>query len=235
MNTRPGTHRLAAGFVDDSHEMIGETNPYVVSHREFGPELIAADQAQAQKGDWTGLFGRDAPLELELGAGNGQYIARMARLHPERDWLGLELRFKRVEVAARKVRAAGVRNAKIVRYNWFFLHEIFRDATVAGLHIHHPDPWSHHSQAHHRIIDADFVALAERLVVPGGTWRTKTDFAPHVDRLLDLAGPSAFEVLDVRRDIVTDGAPWPDEVETNYQRKCREQGRPVLAIWLRRR
>lgn len=208
-------------------------NPYVESHRHFGPELLPASEAVPWRGRWHELYGRVAPLHLEIGAGNGFYLSGMAALHRDWDWLGIEIRFKRVELVARKLRQAGLTNARIARYDAWALHDLFTPGSLAGVHINHPDPWARESRREKRLIGRPFLDYLTPLVAVGAELRLKTDFAPHVDALVEAAVGSPWEVLARVDDLDRDGAPWPDEITTNYQRKARARGAPVLAARLR--
>ena len=106
---------------------------------------------------------------------------------------------------------------------------------MAGLELHHPDPWPKQDQAHNRLMDAGFLKLMSSLLCSGAEWRTKTDFEPHLTRLVQLLPDFPFEILGRRRDLKGEGAPWPEDILTNYQRKSYEDNVPVQAIWLRRR
>ena len=235
MNRRPG--RTAAPFLERA-SLVGhrpEVNPYRDLHAQFGAEIVAAEQAPSLKGRWGEAFGREAPRFLELGLGNGSWLVARAVSAPAEDWIGLEIRFKRCVQTAEKLRAAGAKNAKVVRYSWFDLLDLFADGELAGLYIHHPDPWAAHSQAKHRLINDDFVDLAARLVRPGGELRLKTDFKPHREALLaGVARRGGWSVVGQSDDVRGTGAPWPDDVVTGYQAKFDAQRLPVYAAWLRR-
>ena len=84
-----------------------ELNPFMRLHRSFGPPVVTATQAQQAMGRWDQIFERAAPLHVEIGSGNGFWITHMAGLHPEHNWLGVEIRFKRVVLVARKPRREG--------------------------------------------------------------------------------------------------------------------------------
>jgi tRNA (guanine-N7-)-methyltransferase len=230
---RPGNHRRFEDKLPEDYSRPG-INPYVASHREFGDELLPASDAKEWRGRWHELFGREAPLHLEVGSGNGFYLSGMAELHPECDWVGVELRFKRVVLVARKLRAAGLNNARIVRYDARLLEELFMPGSLAGVHINHPDPWERESRRHHRLIDRAFLELLSRLCAPGAELRLKTDFGPHVKALLKAVDGLPWAVVGTTEDVDRDGPPWPDDVVTNYQRKARLRGAPVHAALLRR-
>lgn len=211
-----------------------DVNPYVSSHRTFGDEIVPASDAPGLRGRWHEAFGRTAPLHLEVGSGNGFYLAGMAARWPDRDWIGVELRFKRVVLAARKLRSANQTNARVVRYDATLLDELFLPGSLAGIHVNHPDPWAHRAQAKHRLIERPFVELCARLLAPGAELRLKTDFHPHVDALVRCATGLPLVVERVVADVAVEGPPWADDVRTNYQRKADERGAPVAAAILRR-
>lgn len=215
-------------------------NPYVAIHREF-PEIIPAEQAESWRGRWAEAFGVDGPVHLEIGSGNGFYLSGMAAAHPEILWLGLEIRFKRVVIAARKLQAGQIRNARLLRFDAFNLQRVFADGDLAAVHINHPDPWPKDKQAHRRIISPPVLTQLTGFVRPGGELRLKTDFRPHVDALLECVTSDAhpelragWSVLGTSDSVRQHGAPWPNDVRTNYQRKFEDKGLPVYAAWLRR-
>ena len=210
-----------------------DINPYLATHRDFGMEVLTTDDALAARGRWHEVYGRAAPLHLEIGSGNGFYLAGMAAQHPDRDWLGLELRYKRVVLAAKKLRGQGSTNARVARFDATHLARLFTPGQLAGVHINHPDPWAKDKHAKHRLIGRAFLEILAPLMAPGAELRLKTDFPPHVEALLEAA-PGLFCVRDVRADVAREGAPWPDEVVTNYQRKAAARGVAVGAAWLTR-
>jgi tRNA (guanine-N7-)-methyltransferase len=211
-----------------------EVNPYIAAHRAFGEEILPADEGRGLGERVETLFGRVAPVHLEIGSGNGFYLTGMAAAHPEWDFVGLEIRFKRVVIAAEKIRRAELRNARLVRYDAYLIEELFAPGALAGIHVNHPDPWARGKQAKRRLISPAFTATAAKLLAVGGQLRLKTDFQPHADVLLACIEGLPFRVLGRSANVLRDGAPWPDEVRTNYQRKADELGVPVHAVWLER-
>jgi len=221
-----------------------DVNPFFQEHRDWAPELIPADTAWRKRGAWREEFGREAPLHVELGAGNGFFLAGMAERHDDWNFVGVEIRYKRVVLCAKKLRKAGVTNARIVRYHAAFLDDLFEPGSLGGLYVNHPDPWPKTRHEKNRLISRWFLEDVAQLLKPGGWFRLKSDHLPNVERAVYLLdhGPDGEELpalpLEVagRSDDVTGGdAPWPDDIETNYQRKFREKGEPVYAVELRRR
>jgi tRNA (guanine-N7-)-methyltransferase len=225
-------------FVDRDPEDYPQPdlNPFMKIHREFGPPVVPACRAQEAGGDWTALFGRDAPLHVEIGSGNGFWITHMAGLHPEWNWLGVEIRFKRVVMVGKKLRNAGVENGRILRYDAFMVEEILPPGGVAGLYVNHPDPWPKDRHAKNRLLARPFGELVTRLLEPGARLRIKTDQGSYIDEFSEAIQGLPLRVLGESRDIARDGTPWPEEDDriTNYQRKFYEKGLPVYALWVER-
>jgi tRNA (guanine-N7-)-methyltransferase len=216
-----------------------DANPFVRSHREIGLPLLPADVAATWRGRWDEHFGRRAPLHVEIGSGNGFFLRDMALRHPEWNWLGIEIRYKRTVLCATKLTRANVRNARIARYHAAFLDDLFLPGTLSGLYVNHPDPWPRTSQEKNRLISRWFLEDVARFLVPGAWLRIKSDFRPNVDRVLEVLDHAEdgtplprlpFDITGIADDINNGPAPWPDDVMTNYQRKMLVKGVPVAAI-----
>ena len=220
-----------------------DVNPFLVEHRNFGPPLYPASEAWKFRGRWEECFGRTAPLHAEIGSGNGFYLAGFAQRHPDINLVGVEIRYKRTVLCAKKIQEAQLHNARIVRYNGWYLDDLFLPGSLQGLHVNHPDPWPKAKHEKNRLISRWFLELASALLTPGGTLRIKSDYQPNVDRVFDLmaAGDDGLprpalplSVAAHSQDIIQHGAIWDDDIETNYQSKFRKRGLPVAAIELAR-
>ena len=211
-----------------------DLNPFMRTHREFGPPALPANRAQEAEGDWDTIFGRTAPLHVEIGSGNGFWITHMAGLHPEWNMLGVEIRFKRVVLVAKKLRAAGVSTARILRYDAFVMEEILPAGGIAGLYVNHPDPWPKDRQAKHRLLARPFGEMVTRLLEPGARLRIKTDGGTYIDEFAAAIEGLPLNIVGESRDIKRDGTPWPEDDDrvTNYQRKFYKMGLPVYALWV---
>ena len=213
-----------------------EVNPYVELHEQMRPTVVTAHDALDWRGRWAECFGRDAPLHVEVGSGNGFFLAGMAARHPEQNWLGVEIRFKRVVLCARKIRAAGVENARIARYDAWWLDDLFAPGSLAGLYVNHPDPWMKNSQADKRLMGRYFAEFAAWALAPGAELRLKSDFAPNLDGLEAGAEGLPLHTLGRSDDVRGSGLPWPtdDDITTNYQSKFDKRDAPVHALRMRR-
>lgn len=229
------TRWASAGPADNPRN----TNPYVALHREQGELVLPADEAVRWKGRWDERFGRQAPLCLEIGPGNGSFLAELAARHPENDHIAIEIRYKRVVACARKLAAQGLTNALVCRYHAAYTADLFEPGSLSVLWVNHPDPWPKERHEKNRLISRWFLCDVARLLEVGGVFRLKSDFLPNVERAEALltadgegapAAPLPLRVTGRSDDITRGPAPWPDDIETGYQRKFRLRGEPVYAI-----
>jgi tRNA (guanine-N7-)-methyltransferase len=214
---------------------LPDLNPYLKLHREMVPPVVTAEEAPSLRGRWAEAYARPAPLHLEIGPGNGFYLSGMASRHPECNWLGIEIRFKRVVLCARKIIAADVRkNARIARYDAWQLRDLFAPGELAGLHINFPDPWKKDRHEKHRLLGPELAAWAADALASGAELRVKSDHRPNLERMAAAAAAHPFTELDWSEDVGRDGAPWPDDLQTNYQSKFDKRDEPTYALLLRR-
>ena len=214
---------------------LPDLNPYLKAHREHGLPVLTADQALEHRGQWSSHFGREAPLHLEIGTGNGFFLAGRATQNPEFNWLGLEIRFKRVVLTARKLETAGATEfARIARYNAHQLSDLFAPGEVTCVYVNHPDPWPKDRQAKNRLLSPSFFDSLAEIVSSGGEFRLKTDHPINVEAATLNASEAQWHPIGRCDDVNAEGAPWPQDVMTNYQKKFLEKGEPVYAVWLRR-
>lgn len=213
-----------------------DSNPYMVQHKEMGPPVVTASEAPPFRGRWAEAFGREAPLHVEIGSGNGFFLSGFAALHPEWNLLGVEIRFKRVMLCAQKIKKAGLPHARIARYDAWWLDDVFALGEIEGLYIHFPDPWARASEHKKRLLAPPFAAWAARAMAVGAPLRLKSDHLPNLDRLLAAMDGLPFEVVGRTEDVEKTGYPWEsgDDIITNYQSKFMRRGLPSHALLLRR-
>ena len=96
---------------------------------------------ESEKGRWQEIFGRKAPLFVELGTGKGDFISRMAELHPEANFIGIEVQQDVLIAAARKVREKGLENVRLLVFDIAGLRTIFSPGEISRFYVNFCDPW----------------------------------------------------------------------------------------------
>jgi tRNA (guanine-N7-)-methyltransferase len=133
------------------------------------------------------LFGRSAPLEVEVGSGKGKFLQSAASGIPERDFLGIEIARKYARFCAARLARNGVGNALMVHGNAERLFaELMPDRSVAAVHVYFPDPWWKQRHQKRRVMNEPFLRDVERSLVPGGAFHFWTDVEDYFQSSLAL-------------------------------------------------
>jgi tRNA (guanine-N7-)-methyltransferase len=176
--------------------------------------------------DWEGLFGRRAPIALDLGCGNGRFVVAHALAHPEMDHLGLDILPVVIRYATRRANQRGLTNARLaVCGGHEFLERFVAPASIAEIHVYHPQPYHDAEKVERRLIAPEFLALAHRSLVPGGRFVIQTD-NPAYWRYIAAAAPRLF-------DFQEQVGPWPDAPEGRTRREimARKMGLSIFRGW----
>jgi len=133
------------------------------------------------------MFSVARPLEVELGSGDGSFLAQWAKLVPERNFLGVERLLGRLRKLDRKGQRAGLLNLRLMRIEAsYFLEFLLPLASVEALHIYFPDPWPKRKHRKNRLVNERFPELVARVLVPGGIVYLRTDDADYFEQMLEV-------------------------------------------------
>ena len=139
------------------------------------------------------LFSVVKPLEVELGSGDGSFLAEYARQHPERNFIGVERLLGRIRKLDRKGRAAGTRNLRGIRIeSSYFLKYLVPPRSVSALHIYFPDPWPKRKHRRHRLINEEFPSLAYQTLASEGVVFLRTDDASYFEQMVSVFAASTL-------------------------------------------
>ncbi len=182
---------------------------------------------------WSELFTCDQPVELEIGSGKGGFILEQARAHPERNFLGLEWANKYFKYAAQRMVRWGVHNVRLSRVDAaHFVPNYIPTASLAAVHVYHPDPWPKARHHKRRLFQPDFVETLVRILHDGGTVSAQTDHREYfgvIKAVLD-----AHEALERTHSDSENGTEGVDLVPTNFQIKYCREGRHITRLVYRR-
>ncbi len=187
--------------------MFGKSNavnPYVeLMYGEF-KDWAYDSNATDYRGLWRKeVFDCDneAPLDLEIGTGNGTHFAHRAQECPNRCLVGLELKFKTAVQSIRRARSLGCRNARMVRYKAQAIGDLFAPAEVNDVYIYFPDPWPKVKQQKNRLIQKEFLSDLYSIMRQGSYLEFKTDDLPYFHWAVRLFFASSFEVIFYSEDL----------------------------------
>jgi tRNA (guanine-N7-)-methyltransferase len=130
--------------------------------------------------DLQQVFGRTAPLVVEVGSGHGDTLAAAATARPDRDFLGFEVFEASLASTLGKVAAAGSTNVRLVAADAVTgLTHLLKDESVTELWVFFPDPWPKTRHHKRRLVTPAFAGLAARKLRPGGLIRLATDWSAY--------------------------------------------------------
>ncbi len=153
--------------------------------RELAPRYVLPFAAAPF--DAPRVFGRQAPLVVEIGFGMGQATAQIAAARPHDDVLGIEVHEPGVGALLQRIDEQQLGNLRIVRHDAVeVLRDMIAPDTLAAVHVFFPDPWPKKRHWKRRLIQPPFVALLASRIAPGGTLHCATDWQPYAEQMLDV-------------------------------------------------
>lgn len=233
-----GTPRAA---VENQGRRLREVQSYARRGSRFTPSQLSAWTAHHR--DWvidveraetpgfvlTEVFGRPAPLIVEIGSGVGEATAALAAARPESNVLALEVWLPGVAASLARVAELGAINVRFCGVDAVWaLRNLIGTAQLGGLWTFFPDPWPKTKHHKRRLVSREFAALAVDRLAPGAQWRLATDWSDYADRIRG--------VLDAEPSL--EGGPvdrWADRPVTKFERKGVAAGRTITDLAYTRR
>jgi tRNA (guanine-N7-)-methyltransferase len=182
--------------------------------------------------DFAALFGRTAPVILEIGSGNGEAAAAMCEADRERDLLAVEVYPQGIADLMARAEQRGLGNLRVYQGDALPLlwHGIAPES-LDEIRVYFPDPWPKKRHHKRRIIQETHVKTMAGLLRPGGLIHCATDIADYADQMLAvLAAEPSLE------NTAEGFAPRPDRRPvTKFERRGVKAGRDIFDLVFRRR
>lgn len=137
--------------------------------------------------DKDAVFGRSAPLIVEIGSGAGDAVVHAAALHPDVDFLAFEVWRPGVAHTITKAVVAGVTNLRIaIADAAWSMPLMFEPGSLHEVWTFFPDPWPKTKHHKRRMVQPSFALEVAELLEPGGVWRLATDWADYAWQMRDV-------------------------------------------------
>jgi tRNA (guanine-N7-)-methyltransferase len=173
--------------------------------------------------DWSIVFGRKAPLVLDLGCGNGRFVISSAVARPDFDHIGIEILPVVIRYATRRANQRGLANVRLAVIGAYeFLAQYVAPASVAEIHLYHPQPYRDSAKEQRRLLTPEFLALVHRSLAIGGLIVLQTDNVGYWQYLRQVA-PLFFDFQELK-------GRWADAPQGRTRREIYSR-RKKLAIF----
>lgn len=194
------------------------------------------DEPERFKGKWESVFGEKRPLFLEVGMGKGRFLMDMARLHPERNFVGIEMYDSVLLRALQKreeLEEAGEKfsNLVFIRVDARLLPEIFEKDEVDGIYLNFSDPWPKARHAKRRLTYRGRLQNYKKVLKPDGFIEFKTDNEGLFAFTLEEIEACGYEMIEMSRDLHGEAQGVHGEKSrcfmTEYEEKFSGQGKNI--------
>jgi len=229
-------HRDVVSYVRRSARMNeSQQRAWDAHHDSWVVELAAGERATSvspeARIDWTAVFGREAPLKVEIGSGAGHAVTALAEAMPEANLVAFEVFTPAVASTLGRLARHGVENVRVVVADGAqALASVFDEGSVSELWTFFPDPW--HKARHHkrRLVRPGFARLVASRLAPGGVWRLATDWDDYAEAMR--------EVLDAEPGLVNAHDGWAPRFAlrpvTRFEQRGLDAGRTIHDLAYRR-
>jgi tRNA (guanine-N7-)-methyltransferase len=182
------------------------------------PSLILKPVSYIQTLDWKGVFAREQGVEVELGSGDGSFLAQYAKVHPERNFLGVERLLGRLRKLNKKAVRAGLTNVALLRLEASYVMEfMISPGSIEVLHVYFPDPWPKRKHRKNRLVNERFTELTAKALKGGGVVYLRTDDLDYFQQMVRVFGVNkGFAAVETPRELA--------EAITDFERNFHAQG-----------
>lgn len=173
--------------------------------------------------DFIEYFGNNREVDIEIGSGRGEFLEEIAGIEPERNFLGLECKRKRIKTILKKLDPETHSNVRLLRVT---VDSVMLDKFVSGsvgrVYIFHPDPWPKRRHHKNRLINEPFLDSMSKILKKGGDVLVTTDHEEYMKWIIncfsDHAGFDSFFSGGHSRE------PFRSHIETHFEKKLKGKG-----------
>lgn len=196
-------------------------------------------EPQTKKGHWTEVFEKKQPLYIEVGMGKGRFLMDLARLHPEINYVGIEM-YDSVLLRALQKREELEEKGEVYS-NLFFMRvdarllpEIFEKGEADKIYLNFSDPWPKARHAKRRLTSREFLARYDKILVPDGKVEFKTDNKDLFEFSLEEVKEAGWNLEAFTFDLHHNEEMVQGNVMTEYEEKFSSMGNPICKMVISR-
>jgi tRNA (guanine-N7-)-methyltransferase len=172
-----------------------------LAHRRHVPSRLIELDSLTDRLDLKKIFGRKAPLHVDLGCGDGSFLCALAQRMPEKNFLGIERLLDRIRTSARK--AATLDNVRLLRVeSSYAVRYLLPAGSVETFYLLFPDPWPKRRHHRRRIVTPDFLGSIHSALKESGALYVATDDLNYLEKIREIAKSNpGFAIGDAEVDL----------------------------------
>lgn len=179
------------------------------------------------RGQWRQQFPTPGELHVEVGMGKGRFLHEMARLHPECNFVGIEMYSSVLLRGLQKMEADPLPNIRLICMDAREIETVFAPGEVDRIYLNFSDPWPKDRHAKRRLCSRQFLERFGQILKADGRLEFKTDNRALFDFGLEELGPAGWQAKSVTFDLHRDSVLSRGNVMTEYEEKFSGQGNPI--------
>lgn len=196
-------------------------------------------EPESKKGCWASLFPKRQPLHIEVGMGKGRFLMDMARIHPDINYVGIEMYDSVLLRALQKMEelereGQGLPNLVFMRMDARLLPEVFEQEEVGKIYLNFSDPWPKARHAKRRLTSREFLVRYDKILEKNGVVEFKTDNRDLFEFSLEEVPEAGWTLVAHTFDLHNNEEMMQGNVMTEYEEKFSSMGNPICKMVIRR-
>lgn len=190
-------------------------------------------EPEEKKGNWKAVFGKEQPLHIEVGMGKGRFLMDMAKLHPEINYIGIEMYDSVLLRAVQKAESLEepLSNLLFLRMDARDLPEVFEKGEVGRIYLNFSDPWPKDRHAKRRLTSHEFLDRYEKILPEEGLVEFKTDNRDLFEfSLAEIRNAPNWTLNAYTYDLHNNEEMNRGNVMTEYEEKFSSAGNPICKL-----
>jgi tRNA (guanine-N7-)-methyltransferase len=201
----------------------------------YYPQFVLEHPNPPVKLNFDDIFGRCAPVHIEIGSGKGTFLVNQAKCQPDANFIGIEWASRFYRFAVDRIGRWNLGNVRIIRTDAVpYIADCVPDSSIDCFHIYYPDPWPKKRHHRRRFFNSANTDQLIRALKPAGCIRVATDFAEYFEQIKEVLACKAdsLEQIDF---LPNPGVQIGEWVGSNFERKYIMEKRQIFTIAVRKK
>ncbi len=191
--------------------------------RNFNTAVLDKEYLDLEK-----IFGRTAPIKLEIGCGKGQFVCEAARREPNTDFIAVEKNRNVIVAACEKAEQMELKNVFFIMGSAEYLPRYLKDGSISELYLNFSCPFPKKRYASHRLTAPGFLKIYKQLLAPGALICQKTDNMQLFEFSIEQLSKEGFALQNISLDL--HNSDFEGNIVTEYEKRFSDLGQPIYRL-----